>query len=85
MPYGISNLRYFTLIIIGLLSGAAGSQVVHIIYKPLEDLPDLIDAEITKLRISEEIPEESSMNRIKKLLEKFDNLHKQFEKYEKRK
>lgn len=53
MPYGISWTRYICLITSAFFATAAGSQVVHLIYRPLDDLDDLIEEAFQK-KLSEQ-------------------------------
>lgn len=48
MPYGISWTRYICLVTSAFFATAAGSQVVHLIYRPLDDLDDLIEEAFQK-------------------------------------
>ncbi|XP_043266235.1 uncharacterized protein LOC122405502 [Colletes gigas] len=43
MPVGVSTSRFVTFSTLSLLSMMAGSQWVHLIYRPLDDLDDLIE------------------------------------------
>ncbi|KAK9309735.1 hypothetical protein QLX08_000726 [Tetragonisca angustula] len=52
MPYGISWFRYISFLTLSFISTACGSQVVHLIYRPLDDLDDLIE-EAFQNRLSE--------------------------------
>jgi len=42
MPAGVSWKRYITFTIAAMFSMFLGSQSVHLVYRPLEDLPELI-------------------------------------------
>lgn len=53
MPYGISSFRFCSFVALSLISMFGGTQVVHMIYRPLDDLDDLIE-EAIKARLSEE-------------------------------
>lgn len=48
MPYGISWTRYICLVTSAFFATATGSQVVHLIYRPLDDLDDLIEEAFQK-------------------------------------
>lgn len=50
MPAGVSWGRYITFAITAMLSMMAGSQVVHIYYKPLSDLDKYIAEEKKNLK-----------------------------------
>jgi len=50
MPAGVSWNTYLKFFVASLLSMMAGSQVVHTIYHPLEDLDSLVKLEIEKLK-----------------------------------
>ncbi|XP_050594677.1 protein brawnin [Bombus affinis] len=52
MPYGMSWPRFISFTSLASLTIASGSQVVHLIYRPLDDLNDLIEEEFQK-RLSE--------------------------------
>ncbi|XP_068977444.1 ubiquinol-cytochrome c reductase complex assembly factor 6 [Bombus flavifrons] len=52
MPYGISWPRFISFISLAFLTTASGSQAVHLIYRPLDDLDDLIEEAFQK-RLSE--------------------------------
>ncbi|KAF3421738.1 hypothetical protein E2986_12373 [Frieseomelitta varia] len=41
--YGMSWFRYISLWTLSFISTACGSQAVHLIYRPLDDLDDLIE------------------------------------------
>lgn len=53
MPYGVSWFRFLSVVTLSMLSMATGSQIVHNIYKPLDDLDHLIE-EALKARLSED-------------------------------
>ena len=42
MPAGVSWKRYITFTVAAMFSMFLGSQSVHLVYRPLEDLPELI-------------------------------------------
>ncbi|XP_071866385.1 ubiquinol-cytochrome c reductase complex assembly factor 6 sloth 2 [Bombus fervidus] len=48
MPYGISWTRFISLVSLAVLMTASGSQAVHLIYRPLDDLDDLIEEAFQK-------------------------------------
>lgn len=48
MPYGISWPRFISFISLVFLATASGSQAVHLIYRPLDDLDDLIEEAFQK-------------------------------------
>lgn len=52
MPYGMSWPRLISFISLAFLATASGSQAVHLIYRPLDDLNDLIEEAFQK-RLSE--------------------------------
>ncbi|XP_017889343.1 uncharacterized protein LOC108630516 [Ceratina calcarata] len=52
MPYGMTWPKFLSFITLAALAMASGSQCVHVIYKPLDDLDDLIE-EAVKKRLSE--------------------------------
>lgn len=43
MPYGISWPRFSMFVVAAMGSIFAGSQVVHVIYRPLDDLEKYIE------------------------------------------
>lgn len=49
---GVSWLRFLSFSAIALITMMAGAQTVHVIYKPLDDLNDLIE-EAVKKRLAE--------------------------------
>ena len=53
MPYGKSWFRFLSFATLSIVSMAAGSQIVHNIYKPLDDLDHLIE-EALKAKLSED-------------------------------
>ena len=44
MPAGLSWPRYLTFNAVALFTMFLGAQFVHAIYRPLDDLPELIEA-----------------------------------------
>ena len=48
MPAGLSWPRYVTFFTVGLLTMLSGSQIVHLYYKPLDDLEDLVEEELAR-------------------------------------
>ncbi|XP_019700410.1 uncharacterized protein C12orf73 homolog [Harpegnathos saltator] len=48
MPAGVSWPRYIILSASALLSMMAGAQCVHLIYKPLDDLDELVEKHINE-------------------------------------
>ncbi|XP_032663358.1 uncharacterized protein LOC116840588 [Odontomachus brunneus] len=46
MPVGVSWLRYISFTTAAMLSMLAGSQCVHMIYKPLDDLDELVELKL---------------------------------------
>ena len=50
MPAGVSWGRYLRFTAAAFASMMAGSQFVHMYYRPLEDLDDLVTAEKIKLK-----------------------------------
>lgn len=46
MPYGMSMPRFISLVTLSMLAMFSGSQVVHMVFKPLDDLDDLIEQEL---------------------------------------
>ena len=44
MPAGVSWSRYIKFGTAAMFSMFLGSQAVHILYRPLDDLPELIEA-----------------------------------------
>lgn len=51
MPAGVSWSEYLKFFVSAMVSMAAGSQIVHMYYKPLKDLPDFIEKEKKALAI----------------------------------
>ena len=54
MPAGVSWKRYIKFTIAAMFSMFLGAQSVHLLYRPLDDLPELID-EAKKKEILKEI------------------------------
>ncbi|XP_016836673.1 uncharacterized protein C12orf73 [Nasonia vitripennis] len=50
MPAGVSWPRYISFFAVSMLSAYAGAQLVHIYYKPLDDLDDMVQEEIERRR-----------------------------------
>ena len=53
MPAGVSWKRYLTFGAAAMFSMFLGSQTVHYIYRPLDDLPELIEAAKKKEKTAE--------------------------------
>ena len=51
MPAGVSVGQYTKFLLASLLSMAAGSQLVHMYYKPLQDLEEYVDKERARREI----------------------------------
>ncbi|XP_071134572.1 ubiquinol-cytochrome c reductase complex assembly factor 6-like [Mytilus edulis] len=49
MPAGVSWNTYLKGVAVMLVAMAAGSQTVHLMYKPLEDLDELVKKEKEKI------------------------------------
>lgn len=79
MPFGVSWSTYSKYWAAALTGGVCGSQVVHVIYKPLQGFEDLVESEYQVLR------EQSPPPTLEDRVAHFDSLHKQFEEYEKNK
>uniref|UniRef100_A0A0B7AY43 Uncharacterized protein n=1 Tax=Arion vulgaris TaxID=1028688 RepID=A0A0B7AY43_9EUPU len=50
MPVGLSWPRYISVVTVAMLSMFAGSQSVHTLYRPLEDLQARVELEKENLR-----------------------------------
>lgn len=50
MPAGVPWPTYFKFVAAASLSMFFGAQIVHNIYKPLEDLDDLVQKELERLK-----------------------------------
>lgn len=48
MPAGVSWPRYISFFAASMLSAFAGAQLVHIYYRPLDDLDDIVREELEK-------------------------------------
>ena len=48
MPGGVTWPQYLRVVAAAMLSMMAGAQTVHSIYRPLDDLDDLVKLEIEK-------------------------------------
>ena len=55
MPAGMSWPRYLTFAVVSLLTSFAGAQVVHQIYRPLDDLEDLVQQELERRKKAKEM------------------------------
>jgi len=53
MPAGVSWKRYLTFGTAAMFSMFLGAQTVHYVYRPLDDLPELINAAKTKENTAE--------------------------------
>ena len=49
MPAGVSWSQYMKFFLAAIASMMAGAQTVHICYRPLEDMNQLVDQEVEKL------------------------------------
>jgi len=52
MPAGVSWPTYLKFATAAILSMAAGAQTVHLIYRPLDDMGELVEAEIKRIQTS---------------------------------
>ncbi|XP_015590459.1 uncharacterized protein C12orf73 homolog [Cephus cinctus] len=50
MPAGLSSSRYLTFVASAMLTMFAGAQVVHMYYRPLDDLDELVQRELERRR-----------------------------------
>ncbi|XP_074114672.1 ubiquinol-cytochrome c reductase complex assembly factor 6 sloth 2 [Cotesia typhae] len=50
MPAGLSTGAYIRFCIVATLTAFAGSQVVHMQYRPLDDMEKLVEEEIKRRR-----------------------------------
>lgn len=50
MPAGMGWGPYLRFFITATLTAFAGSQTVHLIFRPLDDLEDLVEEELKELR-----------------------------------
>ncbi|XP_073987439.1 ubiquinol-cytochrome c reductase complex assembly factor 6 sloth 2 [Rhodnius prolixus] len=48
MPAGVSWPQYLKVVTAALISMFAGAQIVHNVYRPLDDLDELVQKEIDK-------------------------------------
>ncbi|KAF6214782.1 hypothetical protein GE061_009525 [Apolygus lucorum] len=48
MPAGVTWPQYLRVVAVAMLSMMAGAQTVHLVYKPLDDLDELVKQEIEK-------------------------------------
>lgn len=86
MPFGVSWMRYISLITIGMGSMLAGSQVVHNMYRPLDDLMNLVDKELQELnRKQVEESMRGPLWDVEKVVDRYENMRREFEEYEKKK
>lgn len=60
MPVGVSWLRYISFCGAAMISMLAGAQCVHMMYKPLDDLSELVEWEL-KDRLEKEEKEQRKM------------------------
>jgi hypothetical protein len=50
MPAGVSWPKYIKFFVASMVSMMLGAQAVHMCYKPLDNLNDLVQLEVEKLR-----------------------------------
>jgi len=62
MPAGVSTYTYVKFATAALVSMALGSQTVHVIYRPLQDLDDLV--KLAELRRGKESPLKTTSTQI---------------------
>lgn len=55
MPAGVSWSVYLRYSAAALVSALAGAQVVHSIYRPLDDLPEYIEKEKQRLKREQDL------------------------------
>lgn len=48
MPYGVSWTRFISFASVATMFAMAGAQTIHVIYKPLDDLEELIEEGVKK-------------------------------------
>ncbi|CAI9744248.1 Hypothetical predicted protein [Octopus vulgaris] len=53
MPAGVSWFSYLKHATVAMLFMMAGAQTVHLVYRPLDDLEDLVKAEKEKLQLKQ--------------------------------
>lgn len=53
MPAGVSWSTYLKFVAAASISAMFGAQVVHSIYRPLEDLDDLVKKELERVKKKE--------------------------------
>ncbi|CAB0033170.1 unnamed protein product [Trichogramma brassicae] len=54
MPAGLSWPRYISIFAASILTSFAGAQCVHMYYKPLDDLEQLVQQELERRRRARE-------------------------------
>lgn len=69
MPFGISWSRYLSMWATCIVGGVCGSQMVHMQYKPLEGMEELIEKQVEQLREEMKLRKPTKEEKIEKLLE----------------
>lgn len=54
MPGGFSWPRYITFCVVSMLTTLAGAQCVHVYYRPLDDLEELVQQELERRKKDKE-------------------------------
>lgn len=54
MPAGVSWPQYLKFFVAAMVSMLLGSQVVHVYYRPLDDLDELVQQEVERLNKSKD-------------------------------
>lgn len=62
MPVGVTWSQYLKFFGAAMLSMVAGSQVVHIYYKPLKDMDVYIEKEMKNLNIELDLSDQHNQN-----------------------
>ncbi len=79
MPFGYSTTRYLALLTTCLFSGLAGSQVVHMMYKPLDGFDELIEARLQELE-----PHFIPPSNLEEMINRYEGYERQLADVEKR-
>lgn len=63
MPAGVTLEKYAKFMLAALATMFVGAQAVHLVYRPLDDLPAMIEAEKRKINRAQAQTTQNSQNR----------------------
>lgn len=81
MPAGVSWGKYVALIVVGIASGLAGSEVVHRYYKPLEDLEDFVQEKVREQKEYTDFDQDEPS--LEAEIDRLYDLHRQYKEVQK--